>query len=108
MGGARWGRGHAAPVASGLLGFAVQVITHCFNIVTESGGIFLPLSSHFGDDWIIFHGRSINCSGVTIRGAEYPQLLQVRSILSASAALAKWRQFHVRRNDMRCTAAIAM
>jgi hypothetical protein len=86
----------------------LQIITHRLQVVIELRRIFLPLFSNFSDNWIIFHGRSINCSGVTILGAGYPKFSQVRSILSASAALAKWRQFHVSMNDVRCTAAIAI
>ena len=85
----------------GLFGVAAEILTYGQKIIGKFARVFLSLLSNFSHNRVVFHGRTINCSGVTIRGALHPKLSHACLILSVNAALAKWRQFQVKRKSGR-------
>jgi hypothetical protein len=96
----RW-RDNATAGVPGLFGVAAQILAYGRKVIGKFARVFLALLSNFGHNRVVIHGRTINCSGVTIRGALHPKVSQARSILSVNAAFAKWRQFQVKRKSGR-------
>jgi hypothetical protein len=79
-----------------------------FEIVPALGGDLVARAPDLFKNFV-FHGfyYTINSCGVQMTGAENPSRSQMSRNFSTMAALAMWRQFHVRRKSIPCTAAVA-
>lgn len=74
-----------------------NVLEDGVQVIVEASGVSVSYSANFIDNWVV-HGSAPNSSsGVQMIGALNPFVLQTSSITGRTAALAKWRQFHVTR-----------